>query len=105
MNISQLTTRISSRHFVAAGALWLACGLAPAFATDAGGGNTMEPHPLVQAAQQTPRHLEVREVSASRINGRIDWDIDYPSQLAPQSIEPARSTGDMATASIPPQRP
>jgi len=28
-------------------------------------------------------------VSSSRINGRIDWDVDYPSQLAPQPVHAA----------------
>lgn len=36
------------------------------------------------------------EVSSSRINGRIDWDVDYPSQLAPQPVQSARHAQDVA---------
>lgn len=36
-----------------------------------------------------PHGEPVSEVSSSRINGRSDWDIDYPSQLAPQPVRPS----------------
>lgn len=47
-------------------------------------------------AHTTSRSEPVSEVSSSRINGRSDWDIDYPSQLAPQPVQPTRQAGTVA---------
>lgn len=33
-----------------------------------------------------PREDEQRTAPGSQINGRSDWDVDYPSQLAPQAL-------------------
>lgn len=41
----------------------------------------------VSAQHPMPRHKDEQlTVSDSRINGRTDWDVDYPSQLAPQAL-------------------
>jgi hypothetical protein len=52
-------------------------------------------HAAPQASTPT-RNSEALEVSSSRINGRIDWDVDYPSQLAPQPVDTARHVGHVA---------
>jgi hypothetical protein len=44
------------------------------------------------------RGSEALEVSSSRINGRIDWDVDYPSQLAPQPVHAATPTDNLAVS-------
>ena len=41
-----------------------------------------------------------RAVSASRINDRADWDVDYPSQLAPQAVTASGATA-AAAGSLP----
>ena len=51
----------------------------------------------MQSSSPTAAHSsEALEVSSSRINGRIDWDVDYPSQLAPQPVQAARHADDVA---------
>jgi len=40
-------------------------------------------------ARSAPHREPASEVLSSRINGRSDWDIDYPSQLAPQTVLPS----------------
>jgi hypothetical protein len=55
---------------------------------------TAQADAVVQVAAQAQslaaaRNSEALEVSSSRINGRIDWDVDYPSQLAPQPVHAA----------------
>lgn len=47
-----------------------------------------QPHPAASA--------KADDVSPSRINGREDWDTDYPSQLAPQVIRPAAAQNAQA---------
>lgn len=50
--------------------------------------------PLAREAPQpgTSPQLVTRagtpETSPNRINGRVDWDVDYPSQIAPQAVQP-----------------
>lgn len=44
-------------------------------------------------AHTQSRSEPVSEVTSSRIHGRSDWDIDYPSQLAPQPVQPTRQAG------------
>jgi hypothetical protein len=64
--------------------LMLSAGLAatPLLAVE-----NIQPNAVAPAAVATQtRHSEVLEVSSSRINGRMDWDVDYPSQLAPQPV-------------------
>ena len=39
---------------------------------------------------------QVNDVSSSRINGRLDWDVDYPSQLAPQPVHSSGTTTAVA---------
>lgn len=54
------------------------------------------------AASEAPAHKAVlcqpssgsraddgRDAPSSRINGRVDWDTDYPSQLAPEALDPS----------------
>lgn len=46
----------------------------------------------------TTHGSEALEVSSSRINGRIDWDVDYPSQLAPQPVHAATPATNVAVS-------
>lgn len=62
------------------------------------------------AAAEAPAHSTVKclalhasrgddkgDVSSSRINGRADWDVDYPSQLAPPDSRPSCASGAVVT--------
>jgi hypothetical protein len=54
----------------------------------------------VTAQHQAPSPARTpRSDSGSEINGRSDWDVDYPSQLAPQLLQ--ASAPSMATDSTP----
>ncbi|MET3651242.1 hypothetical protein [Dyella japonica] len=44
----------------------------------------------------TSRNEQANDVSSSRINGRSDWDVDYPSQLAPQPVQSSRVANAVA---------
>lgn len=50
-------------------------------------------------------HATERNTTPSRINGRADWDVDYPSQLAPAPVEPAPATVADDSAARPPAVP
>lgn len=74
----------------------MALGLA-AFAAD-GQAEDLKPPPQNTGDMSVPYQPQMqteaqRVVSASRINDRADWDVDYPSQLAPQALQ---ATGAIA---------
>lgn len=103
MNVtySSIQRTLSAKHLLAT-ALMLGATLVatPLLAAD----NTLA-NAVPQAATQT-RNSEALEVSGSRINGRIDWDVDYPSQLAPQPVVTARQAdhaAESASAAAPTQ--
>jgi len=82
--------RFSAKRLVAT-ALMLGAALV---ATPLLAAQTAQADAVVQVAVQAQslaaaRNSEALEVSSSRINGRIDWDVDYPSQLAPQPVHAA----------------
>ena len=85
---SPLRKRITATTLMLA--LTLASG--PLLAT----GKTDPGAPSAQASNTV--HDE--EPSSSRINGRADWDIDYPSQLAPQFLPPSRKTPRPTTITL-----
>ena len=100
MNATRSSTPIPPSHKrIVAGALILALSLTAGtvWAEQPAAGNspaqTMQQHQLPQALQGS----EVQDVSPSRINGRVDWDVDYPSQLAPQALHSTRGTGSVTT--------
>ncbi len=47
------------------------------------------------------RSDDQRNESGSRINGRADWDVDYPSQLAPPGRNSSRDTDAVASMAAP----
>lgn len=63
-----------------------------------------------QAPQPAPSPQLASEIQSqtnlpNRINGREDWDVDYPSQLAPQAVPPRYAATRVAVvdaASTPP---
>jgi hypothetical protein len=75
-------------------ALSLAAG--PVLAEQPGAGNGATQTTQPSRSQPAPQDAEGPEVSPSRINGRADWDVDYPSQLAPQAFHSARGKGSVA---------
>lgn len=79
---------------ILSGTLLLALGLAssPLLAAQTGGPLSGADSTATSHAQNEP----VNEVSSSRINGRSDWDIDYPSQLAPQPVRPSGQASAVA---------
>lgn len=99
MSTQRFSTLVPSSHQrMAAGALALLLALAggPSFAAERASSQT-PPQPVHGVASQ--------DVSASRINGREDWDVDYPSQLAPQTLRPqarpVREAGADSTVTSP----
>lgn len=98
MTIQRFYSRTTPTHRgIATSVLLLALGLAssPLWAAEHG-----EPTPLEASAQTTQaRTLATidasNDASSSRINGRADWDVDYPSQLAPQAIHPVQPASGM----------
>src|SRR5579859_7834472 len=81
----------------------MALGLA-VFAAD-GQAEDLKPPPQntgdMSVPYQPQMHTETqRVVSASRINDRADWDVDYPSQLAPQAAATSDATA-AAAGSLP----
>lgn len=55
--------------------------------------STTSPANGAQSSQllNASRNEQANDVSPSRINGRLDWDVDYPSQLAPQPVHSSRT--------------
>ncbi|KLD62846.1 hypothetical protein [Dyella japonica] len=90
MNVTQSSTFSAKRLLATALMLGATVVAGPLLATE----NTQS-NAAPQAAAQT-RNSEALEVSSSRINGRIDWDVDYPSQLAPQPVHTARHADHVA---------
>lgn len=70
----------------------------PLLATQAIGTNDsahmIKPRPLPQVSHADGGCAS----SPSRINGRVDWDTDYPSQLAPEALEQPQARDTVATA-------
>ena len=100
MNAKRYSTSISqSPKRIVAGALILAlaltAGTALAEQPAAGNGSVQS----MQQRQSPPASQgnEGQDVSPSRINGRADWDVDYPSQLAPQAFHSTRASGTATT--------
>lgn len=75
--------KIPHAPFLAALALSLAAFAGGSHAADMTPSSQDMTHP-----QATARDDGQRNVSASEINGRADWNVDYPSQLAPQLLPP-----------------
>nr|WP_199044093.1 hypothetical protein [Dyella sp. ASV24] len=72
-----------------AATLWLALAFSPlALATSASTSDGV----LRQAQAQQP--------SGSEINGRVDWNVDYPSQLEPLVLHPSRSDSQTEMSDI-----
>lgn len=92
---SSLHRSFSAKRLLAT-ALMLGAGVAgtPLLAVE-----NIQPNAVPTAAVPTQtRNSEVLEVSSSRINGRIDWDVDYPSQLAPQPVHAAQHAESIAVS-------
>lgn len=90
MNIKRFFQHVAcSRNYIAGSALTLVLAIAggPAESTEA----TTVPS-LHDAPTEVSRAQDSQVASPSRINGRADWDTDYPSQLAPEGVPllPAR---------------
>jgi len=67
----------------------LLAALALSLAAFAGGSQAADTTPSSQGTahlRATARGDGQRNVSASEVNGRADWNVDYPSQLAPQVL-------------------
>jgi hypothetical protein len=99
MNTTQYySTMARLRRRVATGTLALALSLAgsPLIAGEA----ASHPRALSLPPQQTGAG-DIQAAPANRIHGRLDWDTDYPSQLAPQSLLPRLVTGPEATGVTP----
>jgi len=58
---------------------------------------------IIRSSQslQGSRTDDVRAAPPSRINGRLDWDTDYPSQLAPEALDLPQARDVAATATAP----
>lgn len=76
----------SHKHFLAS-ALMLAAtlGASPLWAAQSNGANPTT-HTAMACQSAPVAKSDNHEISRSRINGRADWDIDYPSQLAPDAL-------------------
>lgn len=48
--------------------------------------SVMPAQPRDGASYQAPSPGEPRADNGSRVHGRSDWDVDYPSQLGPQAL-------------------
>jgi hypothetical protein len=97
MNTTHLSTHIapSQKRFVASAlavALTLASGtvLAAQPASEAVAGH-------IAPSPQSSQRVDGQDTFPSRINGRSDWDVDYPSQLAPQSLHTSPGTVSAVT--------
>ena len=100
MNTSRFSTLTASSHQrIVARALIVALGLV---GTPLLAGQTVDPKgpshaPSLRQLEPASRSDDQRIESGSRINGRLDWDVDYPSQLAPPERTPPRNIATVAT--------
>jgi hypothetical protein len=93
MNVIRFSTPSSqSRRRIVAGAVTLALSLVASPLLAEQPGAVCGPAQTTQQ-RQSPQNNESQDASPSRINGRVDWDVDYPSQLAPQAFRTTRATG------------
>jgi hypothetical protein len=100
MKTAPLSTRTALSHKrIVTRALMLALGLAAgpllagqSVATEAPTHGILKCHAL-----HASRSDDQGEVSSSRVNGRADWDVDYPSQLAPPDPRSSCVTEAIAT--------
>ncbi|MFC4527788.1 hypothetical protein ISN76_06525 [Dyella halodurans] len=104
MNTSRFSTLAASSHkHIVARALILALGLV---GTPLLAGQTVDPNgPSHAPSQRRPEpasHSDDQRIeSGSRINGRLDWDVDYPSQLAPPERTSPRDAGAVVSLTAP----
>ena len=72
--IRSLAAKIFLLTFSVAGSPWVASEAIAA------------PAPQHDAVSCEARPVQAQSASANEINGRSDWNVDYPSQLAPQTV-------------------
>lgn len=84
MSIQRFPTPVPQPHRMIAVALSVALALTS-------GTLLAEETPQPGVSPQMGPSVESQEHSSSRINGRVDWDVDYPSQIAPQTVQPRPS--------------
>jgi hypothetical protein len=82
-----MKTSLPSQRIAASALMLLALGSSPLFAG--------QPAATTQQSQSL-----TTEVASSRINARGDWDVDYPSQLAPQILHPQVMAGMQTVAAV-----
>ncbi|WP_266182873.1 hypothetical protein [Dyella humicola] len=104
MNTSRFSTLTALSHKrIVARALILALSLV---GTPLLAGQTVDAKGPAHGASQrqsvpSSRGDDKHDESGSRINGRADWDVDYPSQLAPPELKSPRDTDAVATLAAP----
>ena len=104
MNTARFSTHTAlSRKRIVAASLMLALG---SVGTPLLAGQTVDakgPAHTTSHCQSVPasRSDDKRTESGSRINGRVDWDVDYPSQLAPPERTSSRDAEGVASMAGP----
>ncbi len=104
MNTARFSTPTAlSRKRIVAASLMLALGFVgtPLLAEQTADAHGPAHTTLHCESVPASRADDKRNESGSRINGRADWDVDYPSQLAPPERNSSRVANGVASVAGP----